>query len=91
MKKNEIIYANSLDGVAYVKDSKGMSDNIHFFTQVTVNTTDNTTTVEYSVEVFRGREDHYELKTTDYNKAVDKYNEVAEKWNPNREELKETL
>lgn len=74
------IFAGNLKGMGYVKDSADKADNISFFISCTINTADNSTKVEYSIEVFVRRPDEYKQSFTNFNEAVDKYNELLIKW-----------
>lgn len=90
LKPTNEIYTVKLDGLAYIKSSKGGTSNLLFGTHITLNTKDNTTEIYYSVKAFEyDWSDHEYFKTTDYNTAVEKYNELAIKWNGHREFIKE--
>ncbi len=81
----ETIYTSTLKGLAYIKSSKGGSSNLYFGTQCRVNTKDNTTTVNYYIKAFESNWDDYVyFETTNYQEAIDKYNELAIKWNGHR-------
>jgi hypothetical protein len=77
----------SLRGMSYVINSVGDSDNLSFFVSVYVNTADNTTVVKYSIRVFKDRTDQFIQSYTNYQEAIDKYNELAIKWNGYREPI----
>jgi hypothetical protein len=86
LKLEDKIYAVNLSGLAYIKSSKGNSSNVYFTTSCVVNTKDNSVKVEYTVEAFEsGWVDYVCFKTTNYQEAVDKYNELAIKWNGYRD------
>lgn len=86
LKFDDSIYTSNLTGLAYIKSSKGGAANLYFSTSITVNTSDNTTKVEYSVKAFEHDWiDYVYFKTTNYKEAVDKYNELAIKWNGYRQ------
>jgi len=90
LKHEDEIYTSNLTGLAYIKSSKGGTANLYFGTHCRVNTKDNTTEVSYSVKAFEHDwVDYVYFKTTDYKEAVDKYNELAIKWNGYREFIKE--
>ncbi len=85
-KPEDIVHTISSSGLAYIKSSKGGGSNIWFFTHCTVNTKDNTTEVYYAIKAFESDwVDYVYFKTTNYKEAVDKYNELAIKWNGYRE------
>lgn len=90
MKSEDIIYTTNLTGLAYIKSSKGGSANLWFGTHCRVNTKDNTVEVYYSVKAFESDWiDQVYFKTENYKEAVDKYNELAIKWNGHREIIKD--
>ncbi len=90
LKPEDTIYTSNLQGLAYIKSSKGGTANLYFGTHCRVNTSDNSVVLSYSVRAFDSSwEDHVDFRTTNYKEAVDKYNELAIKWNGYREFTKE--
>lgn len=86
LKPEDVIYTSNLTGLAYIKSSKGGTANLYFGTHCRVHTKDNTIEMYYSVKAFESDlADHVYFKTTNYQEAVDKYNELAIKWNGYRE------
>lgn len=86
LKHEDIIYTSNIIGLAYIKSSKGGLANLCFSTRCRVNTKDNTVDLSYNVKAFESTwADHEELTTTNYQEAVNKYNELAIKWNGYRE------
>lgn len=85
LNPSKTIYCGNLEGMAYVKNSKGYSSNVTLYTSAIVDTKTNTAIISYSVSVFDNMTDAYSEKFTDYNLAIAKYNELAEKWNGHRE------
>jgi pantothenate kinase len=91
LKPETEIYTSNLTGLAYIKSSKGGTANLYFGTHCRVNTKDNTVNLSYTVKAFESNwKDHVYFKTTNYKEAVDKYNELAIKWNGYREFIKES-
>lgn len=89
MNSQDAIWTVQLDGLAYIKSSKGGKANLYLGTHCKINTADNTTEVYYSVKAFEPTwTDHVYFKTTNYKEAVDKYNELALKWDGYREFIK---
>ena len=89
LKAEDVIYTCNLTGLAYIKGSKGGKSNLYFGTHCKVNTKDNSVEVSYSVKAFEPHwVDYVYFKTTNYQEAVDKYNELAVKWNGYREIIK---
>ena len=85
LKKEDRINTYDLKGLAYIKDSKGKSNNLKFWTICTIFTESNNTIVTYKVEVFDKDSPDYDIfTTTDYSEAIDKYNQAAEIWNGHR-------
>jgi len=79
-------YACNLRGMAYVKNSKGQSSNVHFYIGVRIDTSNNSADVIYTIEMFKhGQEDYFRGDFTNYQQAVAKYNELATKWNGYRD------
>ena len=90
LKTEDIIYTTNLTGLAYIKSSKGGTSNLWFGTHCMVNTKDNNVELYYTVKAFEfDWVDYVYFKTTNYNEAVEKYNELAIKWNGYREFKKE--
>lgn len=86
MEKTANEYTTNLRGMTYVKNSKGKTSNVAFFIMCSINTVDNSTKVAYLVEVFeKPQDDYFGEEYTSYIEAVDKYNELAIKWNGHRE------
>ena len=80
------IICGELSGMAYIKDSKGKSSNLQFYTSCVVSTENNNVIVRYRVQAFDNTNEDYEVFTTTvYKDAIDKYNELAVKWNGYRE------
>jgi len=77
--KNKICM--SLEGQSYIKDSNKRSDNLRFWTTCNINTETNECIVKYKVECFEPKNSDYDsITTTNYSEAIDKYNELAVKW-----------
>lgn len=92
LQPEDSIYTSNLTGLAYIKSSKGGGSNLCFGTHCRVNTKDNTVDLSYSVKAFEHDwADHVYFKTTNYAEAVEKYNELAIKWNGYREFIKEQV
>lgn len=82
LDKENKLYCGRLDGMSYIKDSKKQSSNLKLYTSCVVIVENNTTIVSYKVEAFDKPNPDYEvLLTTNYSEAIDKYNELAVKWN----------
>lgn len=86
MELKQNVYASNLTGLDVVKNSRGTRDNLSFFTHVKINTEDNSIVeISYTVQAFSGNADSFNYKFTTYKLAVQCYNEMIGKWNPNRE------
>jgi predicted secreted Zn-dependent protease len=85
LNKEKKLYCGRLDGMSYIKDSQKRSANLNFYTSCVVNTENNSAIVKYKVEAFdKSNSDYDVFTTTNYSEAINKYNELAVKWNGHR-------
>jgi hypothetical protein len=82
LEEEQKLYTGNITGMAYIRNSKGGTANLYFHIVCWINRLDNSTSVKYSVKAFESHwSDHEYFETTDYSAALEKYNELAIKWN----------
>lgn len=82
LKQETNVWASKLDGLAYIKDSKGKTANASLFTHIIVATKDNKCKVTHTVSIFdKTSPDYFTQEYTNYSDALNKYNALAQQFN----------
>lgn len=70
-----------IKGMAYIKDSRGVSNNLTLAMHVKVDLVTNTTDVSYTVSAFNNKSpDHVYFKSDLASKAAEEYNRLYDLW-----------